>query len=371
MCTKRMKKITIFGSTGSVGKQTLDVIRAYPREFKVIGLACAGNTQELRKQIKEFKPERTCTASLEGEKALEELAAWQKSDMVVMAIAGAAAIRPTLAALKAGKRVALASKEVMVVAGEIVNKELKKLKLLKQIIPVDSEHSAIFQCLDGRRDKINKIILTCSGGPFLGKKRKDLEKVTIREVLAHPNWKMGPKITLDSATLLNKGLEVIEAMRLFNVSLERIKVIVHPQSIIHSMVEFEDGNILAQLGPADMRFAIRYALSYPKRLTNRFKALDFEEHPELTFAEPDTGTFHCLPLAYEAAKQGGTLPAVLNAASEAAALAFLERKIGFLKIAEILEKVMKQHKITKNPSLNQIFKADKWAREVVVRFIGP
>ena len=373
------KKIAILGSTGSVGKQALDVIRNHPKQFKVVALSCGKNWQELKKQIKEFKPEAVCVFDLKsaqelkqavknkklkifsGEKGLTKLACWPSTSIILVAVLGAVGIKPTIEAIKAKKDIALATKEIMVAAGDLVNKEAQKHGV--KILPVDSEHSAIFQCLQGdRRERVNKIFLTCSGGSFRGKKLNQLKKVTVKQALTHPNWKMGAKITIDSATLMNKGLEVIEAMKLFSLSLHQIEVIVHPQSIIHSMVEFIDGNILAQLGPSDMRFAICYALSYPKRLVNNFPFLDLLQYSKLTFEKPDIKTFYCLKLAFHAAKKGGTMPAVLNAANEVAVDAFLKAKIDFLSIPRLVEKTILKHRVIKNPNLEEILEADHWAR---------
>jgi len=382
-----MKKIVILGSTGSIGQQTLEVIKAYPSEFKIVGLSCNKNWQKLFTQIKKFKPPAVAVFDLKaakklkekikkekikvfsGEKGLIKLACWPSAQMTVMAIMGAAGIKPTLKAIKAKKQIALATKEIMVAAGDLINKAAKKEKV--KIIPIDSEHSAIFQCLgDSTQKEIRKIYLTCSGGSFRGKTRDQLENVIVEQALKHPNWQMGSKITIDSATLMNKGLEVIEAMRLFNLSLNQIEVIVHPQSIIHSMVEFIDGNILAQLGPHNMRFAIRYALSYPKRLINNLPSLDLLKHNRLTFEKPDIKTFPCLKLAFQAAKKEGTMPAVMNAANEIAVKAFLKGKIKFLEIPKLVEKIMGKHKIIKNPNLKQIFNTDKWARKMTLKEIN-
>lgn len=385
-----MKKIVILGSTGSIGQQTLEVIKAYPQEFKIVGLSCNKNWQRLLTQIKKFKPPAVAVFNLKaakklkkkivkekikkikvfsGEKGLLKLACWPSAQMTVIAIVGATGIKPALKAIRAKKQIALATKEIMVAAGDLINKAAKKEKV--KIIPIDSEHSAIFQCLSNSPQKeIRKIYLTCSGGSFRGKTRDQLKNVTIKQALEHPNWQMGSKITIDSATLMNKGLEVIEAMKLFDLSLNQIKVIVHPQSIIHSMVEFIDGNILAQLGPPNMRFAIRHALSYPKRLINNLPFLNFLEHNHLTFEEPDIKTFPCLKLALQAAKKEGTMPAVMNAANEIAVKAFLKGKIKFLEIPKLVEKIMKKHKIIKNPNLKQIFNTDKWAQKMTLKEIN-
>ena len=375
-----MKKITVLGSTGSVGKQTLDVVRKHVGEFKIVALSCNNSYQLLLKQIDEFKPEAVCVYNKDsflklktkvgkskvqvfcGQQGLNTVACWPSAEMVVISLLGAVGIEPTLKAIKAGKDIALATKEVMVAAGDLITKEAIKHNV--KIIPVDSEHSAIFQCLEGGHpNEINKIYLTCSGGPFRGKTRSSLRNISVNDALNHPKWKMGAKISIDSATLMNKGLEVIEAMKLFGLNLKQVEVIVHPQSIIHSMVEFVDGNILAQVGPTDMRFAIRHALSYPKRLINHFEFLNPFKTNKLTFEKPDIKTFKCLSLALKAAQVGGTMPAVLNAANEVAVEAFLDNKISFLGIPGIVEQVINQHQVRKNYSFDGIIKADRWARK--------
>lgn len=382
-----MKRISLFGSTGSIGRQTLSVIRAYPLEFKIVGLACRENWQLLLRQIKEFQPavvavfDQRAASQLQaklknkkiivylGPDSLEKMASFSQADMVVMAVSGAIGIKATLTAVKAKKNIALATKEVMVSAGDLVNKAVKTNKV--QLIPVDSEHSAIFQCLKaGKHKEIRRIYLTCSGGPFRGQKLQDLQNVTLKQALKHPNWSMGAKITIDSATLMNKGLEVIEAMKLFHLSLAQVKVLIHPQSIIHSMVEFVDGSIIAQLGPPDMRLAVRYALAYPQRLNNNLAFLDFAKFSQLNFTQPDSQTFRCLVLAFQAAKIGGTMTAVLNGANELVVQAFLEGKIKFLAIAKCVEAVMRSHKVIKSPSLSQILKADQWARMTALKEIN-
>ncbi len=357
-----MKKIAILGSTGSVGRQTLDVIRNHPDQFRVVGLACYHQSEVIREQIKEFKPEIVSIVEKDGEKAILDVAVWPSVDLVVVSVVGMAGLLPTLAAIKAGKEVALATKEVMVSGGDLVKKEAKKAGV--NLIPIDSEHSAIFQCLQGENiERIKKIYLTCSGGPFRGKTKKDLIAVSAKQALKHPNWKMGQKITIDSATLMNKGLELIEAMQFFDLKFEQIEVVVHPQSIIHSMVEFVDGNIMAQLGPHDMRLPIQYSLNYPQRISNNFPKLNFSQIKQLTFEKPDRETFISLRLAEEAARQGGTLPCVLNASNEIAVNAFLKGKIKFLEIPEIIEKVMKKHQKEQVKSLNQLLEIDLWARK--------
>ncbi|MBR5236106.1 MAG: 1-deoxy-D-xylulose-5-phosphate reductoisomerase [Clostridia bacterium] len=380
-----MMKITILGSTGSIGTQTLDIVRNRD-DVTVVGLAAGRNIELLEKQIREFRPAVACVADEESAKALrvkvndtntkvlhgtaamEDLAASPESDIVVGAIVGLAGLKPSLAAVKTGKRLALANKETMVAAGDIVRRELKKSG--GELIPVDSEHSAIFQCLEAvkeerRKSEVKRLILTASGGPFAGKTRKDLTDITPEAALKHPNWDMGAKITIDSATLMNKGLEVLEAAQLFCVSVDKIDVLVHRQSIIHSMIELTDGAVLAQMGVPDMKLPIQYALTYPQRQPMTDNMLDLARIGQLTFEEPDVDTFCCLALAYEAAKVGHTMPCVLNGANEAAVSLFLHKKIGFLEIAEVLKQVMDNHKVIQNPTLDDILEADLWAREQV------
>lgn len=375
-----MKNIVVLGSTGSVGRQTLEVVAAHPEEFKILALGCHFEIDVLRAQIALFQPQfvavaqvaagRKLARQLQGKKvkvfwgpdALAKIATLPAAAIVVVAVAGSVGILPTLAAIKAKKDIALATKEVMVVAGDLVNSEVARNHV--RLIPVDSEHSAIFQCLHGgQRAEVNKIYLTCSGGAFRGKKKKDLLTVGPADALRHPNWKMGPKITIDCATLMNKGLELIEAQKLFGLAVDQIEIVIHPQSIVHSMVEFRDGSIIAQLGPTDMRFPIRYALSYPQRLKNHFQFLAPSELGQLNFSTPDWQTFECLGLALQAAKTGGTLPVILNAADEVAVGLFLKKKIKFLEIPQIVAKTMRRHKVISQPDLNQILAADKWARQ--------
>lgn len=377
-----MKGISILGSTGSIGTQALDVIR-HTKEYKVIALTTNENIDLLEQQALEFEPKLVTVMDLQKSKILKnrlkgynikvvsgmegliEAATMQGSEIIITSVVGMIGLLPTLEAIKAGKKIALANKETLVTAGEIVMKEALKNKV--DIIPVDSEHSAIFQGLKcGNIDEISKLILTASGGPFRGKNTKDLLDIKVKDALKHPNWSMGRKLTIDSATLMNKGLEVIEAKWLFNVDIDKIEVIVHPQSIIHSMVEYIDGSIIAHLGIPDMRIPIQYALSYPRRTGNQLKKLDFIALKQLTFELPDTEVFPCLELAYKAIKTGGTMPAVLNAANEIAVEMFLNNKIQFLNIPEIIHKVMDLHILIENPSLDDILESDKWAREVVM-----
>jgi len=369
-----IKQVAVLGSTGSIGRQTLEVISALPHHFSIIGLAAGKNTDLLAEQISQFKPrflyyqDKTAEARPTNAKfeflSLEEMASHPEVDIVVMATSGKWGLKPTLAAIRAGKRVALANKESLVMAGEIITREAK----LKgaQIIPVDSEHSAIWQCLDGEKQKARQIILTASGGPFLHYSPPQLAEVTAEQALKHPSWRMGKKVTIDSATLTNKGLEVIEAHWLFDMPFDNIKVLIHPQSIIHSMVEFDDGSVKAQLSHPDMRLPIQYALSYPERLANpQLPRLDWDNIKELTFEPPDFDTFPCLKLAFEAGKKGGSYPAVLCAADEAAVELFLARSIRFTDIARLVGQALEEHKSTAHPTLEEILAADQWAREKV------
>jgi len=375
-----MKKITILGSTGSIGASTLDVIEKNPKQFKVQALAAGGNVHVLAGQIQKFKPAVVAVRSkqdalnlknLQGmsrvkvlydESGIEEVAAWPSSDIVVSAISGAAGLKPTIAAIEAGKDIALANKETMVVAGHIVTAKAGRKKV--RILPVDSEHSAIFQCLAGQeKSLLRRIILTASGGPFLNLSARELKKVTLRQALKHPRWKMGRKITIDSASLMNKGLEVIEAKWLFNVDISRIDAVIHPQSVVHSLIELIDGSVLAQLGIADMRIPIAYALTYPKRIINDLQKLDMAAVGRLDFQKPDMKKFPCLALAYEAGRAGGAMPAVMNAANEAAVSAFLDQRIAFSDIPKVIEKVMVLHHGVKNPSLPEVISIDAESRK--------
>jgi len=378
----------ILGSTGSIGTQALDVLRLYPEQFEIEGLAVRQNIDLLIDQIYEYSPAKVVVAdekkALElknrvgskiqvssGEDALVELAASEDVDIVLVALVGIAGLKPTIAALKAGKTVALATKEVLVAGGEIITKLASESGTT--IIPVDSEHSAIFQCLQGCSNvdkEVNKIYLTASGGPFRGYKRDELKRVTVEDALKHPNWKMGPKVTIDSATLMNKGLEVIEAKWLFNLSVDQIDVVVHPQSIIHSMVEFVDGAILAQMGSPDMRIPILYAFTYPERYLTNVERLNLIEMGNLSFEQPDIENFPCLSLAYKAIRIGGTMPAVLNAANEVAVDMFLKGNISFLEIPIIIEKAMKSHQVVKDPEVEDILHADLDTRELLIEKEG-
>lgn len=380
-----MKNIAIIGSTGSIGTQTLDIVRANP-DLKVVALAAGSNIKLLEKQAREFKPEIIGIWSedkadvlrdalscfniriVSGMEGLIEIAGMSSSDILVTAIVGMIGIRPTVEAIKAGKDIALANKETLVTAGEIIMPLAKKHGV--KILPVDSEHSAIFQCIHGENpngvpNKISRILITASGGPFLGHDRAYLENVTLEDALKHPNWSMGRKITIDSATLVNKGLEVIEARWLFDVPPDKIEVVVQPQSIIHSMVEFEDGSIKAQLGTPDMRLPIQYALYYPERHFLSGERLDFTRLSEITIANPDRKTFKGLDFAYNALNEGGTMPTVFNAANEKAVALFLDRKIKFLDIYDIIERCMNEHKNIMHPTLEDIFEVEKNVYEFI------
>lgn len=374
-----MKSLIILGSTGSIGQQTIEVVERYPDLFRVVGLSTRGNTVLLKEQAKKIKPLSVAVADINaalklsveigaigaqllgGPEGIINLCRLAEADTVVNALVGSVGLKPTLATLEEGKNLLLSNKESLVVGGEIVTKLAKEKKVM--ITPIDSEHSAIFQCLRGeKKSQVKKIIITGSGGPFRGRKKKDLKNVTVEEALAHPRWKMGTKITIDSATLMNKGLEVIEAHFLFDVDYDSIKVVIHPQSIVHSLVEFVDGSVLAQLGPTDMRLPIQYALTYPERVPSPVTAIDLVELGELDFEEPDLETFPCLKLSYEAGKAGKTYPAVLNVANEEAVEAFLAERIGFLDISEIVYKALERHKGFE-PDLRILEEAQMWARE--------
>lgn len=374
-----LKNIAVLGSTGSIGTQTLDVVRSHSNLFHISVLAANASDELLEKQIKEFEPEYAVLADeaayrrlksryngktklAGGRQAFIDITAVDEADTVVTSMMGFAGLEPTLKALEAKKNIALANKETLVVAGEIVTKRAKEQGVA--ILPVDSEHCAFFQCLQGESlDSVEKLLLTCSGGPFRGKKRADLQNATVSEVLSHPTWNMGQKITVDSATLVNKGLEVIEAKWLYGVSYDQIQVVVHPQSIVHSMVQFKDGAVIAQLGSTDMRLPIQYALTYPKRQESDFERLDFWKIKDLTFAKPDTETFKGLRFAYEAGKMGGTMPCIFNAANEIAVGAFLRGKIKFLDIYDVIEETMLKRVCIMDPTLEDLFAEDLWARE--------
>ncbi|ADG82222.1 1-deoxy-D-xylulose-5-phosphate reductoisomerase [Thermincola potens] len=377
-----MKNIAIIGSTGSIGTQTLEVIDLFPDHFNVVALAAGSNTELLAEQAARYRPQLVCIGQKDlyhdlkekighleckvtaGPEGLVEVATFSKADVVVTSITGALGLVPTVEAIKSGKNIALANKETLVAAGDIVMALAHEYGV--KILPVDSEHSAIFQCLNGEDNRrISKLILTASGGPFRGKNRSQLVDIGPEDALRHPNWSMGAKITVDSATLMNKGLEVIEAKWLFGVDLSNIDVVIHPQSVIHSMVEFVDGSIIAQLGLPDMKLPIQYALTYPQREPNNFPRLDLSQIRNLTFEEPDRQTFSCLDIAFAAARKGGTMPAVMNAANEEAVALFLKKKIKFLDIPNIILKVMERHRLIEKPQLSQILECDAWARQEV------
>ena len=376
-----MKKIAVMGSTGSIGTQTLEIVRSNA-DLQVAALAAGRNFRKMEEQVREFSPrlavmwdkeaarelrERirdTDTKVLEGMEGLLEIAVMEESEVLVAAIVGMIGIRPTIAAIQAKKTIALANKETLVTAGHIIMPLAAQEKV--SILPVDSEHSAIFQSMQGQpRERVSRILLTASGGPFRGRKREELLNITVEDALKHPNWAMGKKITVDSSTLVNKGLEVIEAKWLFDVEPEKIQVVLHPQSIIHSMVEYADGAVMAQLGTPDMKLPIQYALYYPQRRYLPGERLDFWKLTEITFEKPDMETFLGLRLAFDAAAAGGSMPTVYNAANERAVSKFLDRKIAYLEIPEIIEASMEAHKVTANPSVEQILETEQAVYEFI------
>ncbi len=382
----KKKRIALFGSTGSIGTQAIEVIRANPTLFEVEILTAQSNHELLITQALEFNPNAVVIGDeskyllvkdalsssgvkvFSGENALVEVADFDSYDMMLAGIVGFAGLKPTLKAVEKGKAIGLANKETLVVAGDIVMR--KALENRAPIIPVDSEHSAIFQCLVGEgRNKIEKIILTASGGPFIGKKPNFLVNVKRHHALSHPNWEMGAKISIDSSTLMNKGLEMIEAKWLFNLDPEQIQVVIHQQSIIHSMIQFEDGSIKAQMGLPDMKLPIQYAMAFPQRIKNEFPRLDFRKYSSLSFDEPDVKTFRNLALATEAMFKGGNLPCVMNAANEIAVWAFLHNRIGFLDMTAVVEKTMQQISFIEKPSLEEYFESDGEARNFAASLI--
>ncbi|MGA2774529.1 MAG: 1-deoxy-D-xylulose-5-phosphate reductoisomerase [Candidatus Omnitrophota bacterium] len=381
-----MKNIAILGSTGSIGRNALEVIRNFRSEFKVTALSANSDVDALYKQAKEFKPKFICVSDnsaavklssrlgsrfkvFTGEEGLKELVKEKIIEQVLIAISGSSALMPLLSALDSGKQIALANKEALVMAGAIVMERAKKHKA--EILPIDSEQSAIWQCLEGEdKNRLRSIYLTASGGPFRKTAEKNLKRISIREVLKHPRWKMGRKITVDSATLMNKGLELLEAMFLFNIPAEKIRILIHPEAIVHSMVEFSDGVVLAQLSNTDMRIPIQYALTYPKRLKNSLPGVNFFKLKALNFEKPDFKKFPCLGLAYKVADELGTAPAVMNAANEASVDEFLKRRLAFTKISVVIEKVLSRHKNVSCPGLRDILEADKWARHEAYKIIG-
>lgn len=371
-----IRQIAVLGSTGSIGRQTLDVVRLHPERFRVTALGCGRQIDLLEKQIREFQPpvaavfdeeaaktlrvrirDLSCRV-LSGMEGLEEMCSLSGTDLVVTAIVGMIGLRPTVAAIRAGKDIALANKETCVTAGHLIMPMARERGV--RILPVDSEHSAIFQALQGRGDsRIRRILLTASGGPFRGMKKEALERVTVKEALAHPTWTMGPKITIDSATMVNKGLEVIEAKWLFDVEVEQIQVVIQPQSLIHSMVEYEDGSVLAQLGPSDMRIPIQYALTWPDHIPSPAEPLDFAALTGIRFGVPENEVFRGLPLAIEAIREGGSMPCAFNAANEWANARFREGRISFLRIYEIIEGVMGSHRVLPHPGLSEILSLEE------------
>jgi 1-deoxy-D-xylulose-5-phosphate reductoisomerase len=367
-----MIRLAILGSTGSIGQQTLDIVRSFPEKFKVLGLAGGRNAGLLAEQIRQFQPQLVYSATkcnlphkLEFT-SMEEMVSHPQVDLVVIATTGKAGLAPAFAAIKAGKKIALANKEILAMAGEIITTEARKLRV--RILPIDSEHSAIWQCLRGERTGLSRIILTASGGPFYHYSSSQLAEVTMEEALKHPTWKMGKKVTIDSATLMNKGLEAIEAHWLFSVPFHKIGIVIHPQSIVHSLVEFVDGSTKAQLSFPDMHLPIQYALSYPKRLPNpKLPRLNLSQVHSLTFAPVNYHNFPCLQLALEAGRKGGTYPAVLCAADEIAIELFLSKHISFPDIAEIISKTIGQHQSITNPTLEDILAADAWARDTALK----
>lgn len=380
------KRISILGSTGSIGTQALEVIASHPDKLELIAISANGNDELLIEQAIRYKPKMVCIVNekyfagiaealkphpievVAGENGLREIAIHPEVDLVLTAVVGYAGLRPTIAAIKAKKNIALANKETLVVAGELIMKLAKENGVM--IIPVDSEHSAIFQCLVGEQSPVEKIILTASGGPFRGKTKKDLASVTKVEALKHPNWNMGSKITIDSATLMNKGLETIEAKWLFNLNREKIEVVIHPQSIIHSIVQFTDGSMKAQMSLPDMRMPIQYAFSYPQRFESTFPRFDFTKINTLDFEQPDTKTFRNLALAFEAMDRGGNAPCVLNAANEIAVDAFLNDRIGFLEMSDLIENCLQKINFISEPSFEDYVLTDEQTRLKAKEFIN-
>jgi 1-deoxy-D-xylulose-5-phosphate reductoisomerase len=382
-----MKTIALLGSTGSIGMSTLDLVRQFPDRFKIHGMVAGLNLRRLASQVKEFSPRLVAIKDekdvprlrqllnghrveiLWGEAGAGEVASAAEVDVVLAAIVGGAGLMPTFKALNAGKEIALANKEALVMAGELFVRAAAKKNV--RLLPVDSEHSAIFQCLQGnRRDEVDKLILTASGGPFLRTPLKRLRQVTVAQALKHPNWKMGRKITIDSATMMNKGLEVVEARWEFEMAPENIDVVIHPQSVVHSMVRYQDGSVMAQLGVPDMRIPIAYALAFPHRLKGNWQALELTRHGELNFLPVDNKRYPALRLAYGALREGGTMPVVLNAANEVAVEAFLKGGIGFREIHRVIEKTMQRHAATRPKEIGEVLSVDRWARETASSLIN-
>ena len=381
----KRKRVVILGATGSIGESALKVARDIPERMEIVGLAANSNAQKLAEAANEIRAESVCLVDetkidilrkalnyepriFAGEDGLREIACLTNAEMVLVAIVGTGGLRPTLAAIEAGKDLAVASKEILVMAGEIVVREARENGV--HVLPVDSEHNAIFQCLDGRSSEVRRIILTASGGPFRETPAKEFVDLTLEQALKHPTWNMGPKITIDSATLFNKGLEMIEAHWLFGVEMKRLEVVIHPESIVHSMVEFADGSTLAQLSYSDMCFPIQYAVTWPERVPNTLPPLDFGKLRTLQFEIPRYGDFPALNLARRAGETGGTLPAVMNASNEVAVAAFLDRQVRFPDIWQIVENVMNRHTSVAHPDLDAILRADQWARADATAAIG-
>jgi len=379
-----MKNVVILGSTGSIGKNALEVLSNFTDRFSVFGLSAHTNMNLLKDQIERFKPKMVVitdeesfqsfpknydTEILLGGDALKRLCSHPQVDLVINALVGSVGLLPSLEALDSGKNLATANKESLVMAGELLIRKAKEKGV--EILPIDSEHSAIQQCLlSGKKGEVRNLILTASGGPFLSKSKTELKDITVKEALSHPTWEMGKKITVDSATLMNKGLEVIEAHWLFEIPPDQIKVLIHPQSIVHSMVEFVDGSIIAQMSVPDMKLPIQYALFYPQRVFSNNTSLDLTRIRHLTFLKPDFGKFPCLQLAYQALEMGGTAPAVLNSANEVAVNAFLSGRIRFTDIHGLVEKVLTQHQVKENPNLDDILNVDKWAKQTAEELCG-
>jgi 1-deoxy-D-xylulose-5-phosphate reductoisomerase len=374
----KRKRVVVLGATGSIGESALKVAHDIPERMKIVGLAANRNARKLAEQANRVRPKAICLVDeskidelrgaldyepkiLSGAAGLVEIARLSEAEMVLVAVVGTGGLQPALAAIEAGKDLAVASKEILVMAGEIVMREAKRKKV--RILPVDSEHNAIFQCLDGTSSVVRRLILTASGGPFRNTPSDQFESITVEQALKHPTWNMGPKITIDSATLFNKGLEMIEAHWLFGVEMKRVEVVIHPQSIVHSMVEFSDGSVLAQLSHSDMCFPIQYAVTWPERVPNSLPPLDFGKLRQLEFATPRYEDFPALNLARRAGEEGGTLPAVLNAANEVAVSAFLDRRISFPRIWQTVAAVMDRHTNVAHPDLGAILRADQWARD--------
>jgi 1-deoxy-D-xylulose-5-phosphate reductoisomerase len=379
-----MKNVVVLGSTGSIGRNALKVLSNFADRFSVFGLSTNTNTALLTEQIQRFHPQmvvvtdkksfetfqkREKTEILFGLEGLKRLCSASEVDLVINALVGSVGLLPSFESIESGKNLAIANKETLVMAGGLLTQKAKEKDV--KILPIDSEHSAILQCLfTGKKNEVKRLILTASGGPFLKTKKEDLKNIKVKEALSHPTWEMGRKITIDSATLMNKGLEVIEAHWLFDMPADKIKVLIHPQSIVHSMVEFVDGSLIAQMSIPDMRIPIQYALFYPERLPTNNKPLDLTQIKSLTFLEPNQEKFPCLGICYQTLKMGGTAPAVLNAANEVAVEAFLEEKLSFVEIHEVVKQTLNHHQVAKNPILDDILNADNWSREEAKKIIS-